>query len=408
MIRAGHGLFCCTIALLMLGVIMVNSAIMQVGGATSITMTDLLSGKYAMLAAGAIILMLIASRLPMHRLHERPDAGPILLFMLAVALILLVAPLIPGIGHSAKGASRWLRIGGFQFQPSEIIKWLGIVVLAWHAARMGPHMQRFLPGFVLPVAGIALVAAIITLNDLGTALLIAAVATALVLAGGARVMHGLPFLPLAGIGLYLALKAESFQYRMVRLHTFFGDPFRDPEGSGYQVIQSMAAVTGGGLAGHGLGNGVRKFGYLPEDYTDFIFAIICEELGIIGAAITTCLFIAMIGCMISVIRRTSDPFGRLLTLGVMMTLGLQTIINLFVVTGLAPTKGIALPLVSAGGTGWLMTAFSIGLVIAVDRHARLPAGAAAGAEDAEEADFGDELIADVDEDDAYLDDAQPA
>jgi len=398
MIRAGHGLFCCTIALLMFGVLMVNSTGMQVGETTSMTLHDVLTGRAAMLAAGAIILLIVASRLPMHRLHERPDAGPILLIVLAVTMVLLIAPLIPGLGYSAKGASRWLRFGTFQFQPSEIIKWLGIVMIAFYAARRGAEMHRFLPGFALPLTGIGIVATIITLGDLGTALLIAGVGTVMILAAGARPVHGLPFIPLAAIGLMLSVRAESFQYRLVRLQTFFGDPFVDPEGHGYQVIQSMAAVTGGGLAGRGIGNGIRKFDYLPEDSTDFIFAIICEELGMIGAIVAASLFIIMIGCMISVIRRTDDPFGRLLTLGVMLTLGVQTIINLFVVTGLAPTKGISLPLISSGGTGWFMTAFSIGLVIAVDRHAprRVPAGTSERTHQSRRADQRDRTGDDLD------------
>ncbi|MHC4218507.1 MAG: FtsW/RodA/SpoVE family cell cycle protein, partial [Planctomycetota bacterium] len=147
------------------------------------------------------------------------------------------------------------------------------------------------------------------------------------------------------------------------------DPYRDPQGIGYHVIQSMTTVAGGGLAGRGLGNGVQKFGYLPEDTTDFIFAVVCEEMGLVGATVVVGLFGGLLLCGWAIIRRTSDPFCRLLGLGILLTVGLQTLINLAVVTGWAPTKGIALPLVSAGGTGWVLTAFSLGLLVSIGREA---------------------------------------
>ena len=136
--------------------------------------------------------------------------------------------------------------------------------------------------------------------------------------------------------------------------------YQDPDGIGYHVIQSMAAVAGGGLPGRGLGNGLQKFGYLPEDTTDFIFAVVCEELGLIGAVVVVCLYAALLLSGFGIVRRAAHPFERLLGLGVVLTLGFQALINLLVVTGLAPTKGIALPLLSWGGTGWCLTAFSIG------------------------------------------------
>ena len=156
-------------------------------------------------------------------------------------------------------------------------------------------------------------------------------------------------------------------YRIDRVRAFL-DPWQDPQGIGYHVIQSMVTVAGGGVAGRGLGNSIQKFGYLPEDTTDFIFAIISEELGLVGVTVVVCLYGAMLMCGLSVITRVGHPFGKLLGLGILLTLGFQALINMMVVTGLAPTKGIALPLISAGGTGWILTAFCVGLLVAMDRE----------------------------------------
>ena len=145
-------------------------------------------------------------------------------------------------------------------------------------------------------------------------------------------------------------------YRLQRL-TVFLNPWADPLGAGYHPIQSMLTIAQGGLIGRGLGNGIQKFGYLPEDTTDFIFAVVCEELGLTGAVLVIGLYLLLIWMGWSILCNCKDRFGRLFALGVLTMIGLQTIINLAVVTVLAPTKGIALPLLSKGGTGWILTAF---------------------------------------------------
>ena len=139
--------------------------------------------------------------------------------------------------------------------------------------------------------------------------------------------------------------------------------------SGYHILQSMAAISSGGLTGRGLGNSVQKHGYLPEDTTDFIFAILSEELGIVGVLVVICLYVLLLVIGLSVLRRAATIFEKTLVLGVTLTIGLQALMNIMVVTGMAPTKGIALPLLSSGGTGWILTGAGIGLIIAVDRAA---------------------------------------
>ena len=162
-------------------------------------------------------------------------------------------------------------------------------------------------------------------------------------------------------------------YRLKRLQIFL-DPWADPEGKGYHVIQSMAAIHGGGIGGRGLGNGIQKFGYLPEDTTDFIFSIITEEFGLLGTTLLVGLFITLLWAGWRIVTSQVRPERQLLALGIVAMISLQTLMNLLVVTGLAPTKGIALPLVSSGGTGWVMTAFMLGVLARLDPTA--PAAAA--------------------------------
>jgi cell division protein FtsW len=156
---------------------------------------------------------------------------------------------------------------------------------------------------------------------------------------------------------------------MTRLQTFL-DPYKDPERDGYHILQSLSAISEGGISGLGLGNGIHKFGYLPEDTTDFIFSIICEELGLFGAIAVATLYISLAILGFCIIKKVSSSFHQLLALGIVVTIGLQASINVLVVTALVPTKGIALPLLSNGGTGWLLTAFCIGLIDAIDRNAK--------------------------------------
>ena len=226
-------------------------------------------------------------------------------------------------------------------------------------------MGKLVPGFLAPMLVIGLICGLIGAEDLGTAVLIGVVSTAMLVAAGARIWYPALLAPAAAAAFAAAVVTNP--YRINRLRAFMA-PFDDPQGISYHVVQSMAAVSGGGLAGRGLGNGVQKFGYLPEDTTDFVFAVITEELGLAGAVILIALYATLLACGFFVMTRTRCPCRRLLGLGILLTVGLQTLFNLLVVTGLAPTKGIALPLVSSGGTGWCLTAFSIGVLIAMDRE----------------------------------------
>jgi cell division protein FtsW len=239
-----------------------------------------------------------------------------------------------------------------------------IVLLGWYAARRAQVMHKFWSGLLPALVTLGVVCVAVILADLGTGALILLAGVVLLIAAGARVWHFLAFVPLGALGLVAAIMMSP--YRVARI-TAFLDPYEDPKGTGYHMIQSMLAVMNGEGFGRGLGFGIQKFGYLPEDQTDFIFAIICEELGIGGALVVASLFAALIWFGMGIARREGDRFLQLVALGITTTVAIQALINLAVVTGLGPTKGIALPLVSNGGTGWLLTSMSLGLLMAIDR-----------------------------------------
>lgn len=367
MLRAGHMLQLIVLALLGLGVVMIHSAGMTIGRGNMADPLSLVQTRMLIYAGLAIVAMLIASRLDVRYLfHSRIWFRPLWLLVI-IALGCTALTLVPGMGKSVNGASRWLHLGpmgiGLSFQPSEIVKLAMVLAIAsWCAHRAG-MMRRFVDGLLPPLLLLGMACGLIIIEDLGTAVLIGGVAVIVLIAGGARLWQVLLLtLPALG-GLYFAIAHSP--YRLARLMAF-ADPWADPRGTGYHPIQSMIAIAMGGPAGRGLGNGIQKFGYLPEDTTDFIFAVICEELGIAGAALVVVLYLALIWTGFNVARACRDTFGRLLAIGVVLTIGLQALMNLMVVTVMVPTKGIALPLISAGGTGWIITAFGLGLVAALD------------------------------------------
>ena len=382
MLRASEVLQIVVIALLGMAVVMVHSAGMTVqatGATPGVSGTPgtpgaaegvlvILRSRTSLYAGLAILAMVVAVRLNIRRaLEVRGWANP-LFPVVALSLVLLVLTFVPGLGRSINGASRWLylgpRIWGLSFQPSELLKWVLVVAIAFWCSRRRMVMHRFGMGLVPPLLLTAVACGLIVVEDLGTAALIALVAGCLLIAGGARLWQLVLMAPLAAAVLVAAIWHNP--YRVQRLTAFF-DPWSDPRGSGYHPIQSMLAIAQGGIGGRGLGNGVQKFGYLPEDTTDFIFAIICEELGLAGAVLVISLYLVILWVGLGVVRRCRDTFSRLVGLGVLLVIGLQTLINLAVVTVVVPTKGIALPLLSHGGTGWILTAAAVGMLASLDR-----------------------------------------
>lgn len=392
MVRSGHVVMLCALVLLTLGVVMVQSAGMQVrplagdmdpaasAAVSRVSTESLLTSRTSLYLAIAVLAMAIASRLPIRKFADRldrvvwfrpgGDMGVLVLgSMLLIGMLCLVY--VPGLARVKNGSGRWINLhvpGLESIQPSEIVKWSVIVLVAWYAARLGSYkenkLRRFFSG-LLPVCLCAgVVAGVVVLEDLGTGALMIFACGVVLLAAGARWWHFGMFIPPALAGVVLAILAAP--YRKDRIIAFM-DPYADPSGTGYHLIQSIATVAGGGVFGRGLGNGLQKFGYLPEDTTDFLFAIVSEELGIIGVLIVICAYAGIVWSGTSIAMREKSMMLKLTTLGIIATISIQALINLVVVTGLGPTKGIALPLMSSGGTGWIMTAFSLGLVVSIDR-----------------------------------------
>lgn len=391
MVRSAHILIACAAALLGLGVIMVHSAGSVVGGpdGTVVDSTFGPAGPWSMFAtktslyAGiAILVMLVASRLNVHQLFTaRGLTNPLLVALLA-ALALQGLTLVPGFGHEVNGAHRWIKVGPITFQPSELVKWVMVLAVAWWCARRSGVMHKFFAGVIPAIVLIAVACAMVVKEDLGTAVLIGMVAVILMIAGGMRLWVLAPVFVVGAVGIVGAILAAP--YRIKRL-MIYRDPWIDPQGAGYHPIQSQLAFAEGGVSGSGLGHSVQKY-YIPEDTTDFIFPVLTEELGLAGAALVIGLFLTILWVGLGIIRDSKDPFSRLVGLGILATLGIQAAINLAVVTVVVPTKGIALPLVSNGGTGWIMTAGALGLLAAIDNATSLEEAESAGTEGSDSTD----------------------
>ena len=368
--RKAHVIQLCVVGLLGLALLMVSSAELGVGGAASAT-EHLAQSKHTLFAGVAVLAMLVVSRVNLRQvMASRWPVNPAVA-LLAFSLGAVAMVYVPGVGATINGARRWLRLGSFMFQPSELVKWTLLVALSWWCARRSGVMRRFFAGLLPGLLLVGVAAASIVVEDLGTAALICLVGMFVLAAGGARLWQmAMLTPPFIAAGVWAIL---SSPYRVNRLLIFM-HPYDDPEGKGYQPIQSMIALAQGGVFGQGIGNAVQKHGYLPQDTSDFILGIVCAETGFAGAALVVTLYLTLLWTGLAVARDCRDAFGRLLALGVVATVGVQAALNIAVVTVLVPTKGIALPLMSAGGTGWIMTAAALGMVASLDQahhHAAL-------------------------------------
>jgi len=285
--------------------------------------------------------------------------------LLGVAALLLVLVLVPAFGQAINGTRRWLRLGGVSFQPVELAKLAFVIYLARFLSRRGEAVQGFWGGAVPPaVIGGVLAALVLRQPDLGNSMTLLALAFTLLFLAGARPRHLLllaaPALPLLAVAVYLA------PYRWRRILAFL-NPESDPRGSGFQIIQSFLAIGSGGLLGRGLGGSKQKLFYLPEPHTDFVFAVIAEELGLIGGVTVIALFMVLIWRGLRAGLRAPDRFGAYLALGLTTMLATEALVNLGVVTGSLPTKGLPLPFVSFGGSALFMTLLSTGILLNISQ-----------------------------------------
>lgn len=291
-------------------------------------------------------------------------------WLLGGAIAGLVLVLIPGVGAKVNGARRWIRVAGFNGQPSELAKLALIIFCAAHAAGRREQLRTF-GGALFPMSVIGLVAGLIAVEpDMGTALLVSTVATALLLVGGLRVRH-LVLMGLPGLLGLLVFAARKLDYIWHRVNAFM-DPTADPGGVAYQTRQAVIALGSGGLTGVGLGEGRQKMLFLPDVHTDFIFALVGEELGFVGGAAVLFMFALLVMHGMRAVDRARDQFSFLLALGITLTLAIQSLLNVAVATASVPPKGIALPFVSFGGSHLLAAALAAGLLTRVAADGREP------------------------------------
>ena len=289
-------------------------------------------------------------------------------YLVVISMVLLVMALIPGIASPKNDSWRWLSIplgpASVSFQPSELAKWAVVIFIAafcdLFAGDMNRYFKRFIPVCAVPAVLIGLIIG----QDFGTAAFISLLTFLMLVIGGATWWHFLTPLPVIAPAFYFAIVTSP--YRVERLKAFF---IADSESSAtYHANQSLTAISTGGIWGKGLGRGISKYGHLPEDTTDFIFAIINEELGFVGGGFVILLFGTFTLTAILVINRCKNRFCRYLATGITMAVALQAAINIGVVTSVLPTKGITLPFLSAGGTSLLLTAAAAGLLVNIARQ----------------------------------------
>lgn len=300
------------------------------------------------------------------RLAYWESAGPALLLC---ALLLLVLVLVPGIGYEVNGSSRWLPLGPVNLQVSELAKLLVIIYLAGYLVRHGVAVRDTLRGFCLPIGVLALVSALLLLEpDYGAAVVLVATALGMLFVGGVRLTQ-FALLLIVAVGS-LGLLAVNSSYRMERL-TAFLNPWADPFNSGFQLTQSLIAIGSGGWFGVGLGGSIQKLFYLPEAHTDFLFAVLAEELGLTGIVIVLALYTWLLWRTFAIgseAQRRGMRFAAFLCYGIGIWLGLQAFINMGVNLGILPTKGLTLPLMSYGGSSMLVMCAAVGLLLRVHRE----------------------------------------
>lgn len=294
--------------------------------------------------------------------HWENSGMAILLFM--VVLLLLV--LIPGLGRTVNGSTRWLAIGPFSLQVSEVVKLLLIVYLAGYVVRQGKQIRESFIGFVKPMLVLVVLFTFLLLQpDFGAAMVL------LITALGMLYLAGVKFwkfgILLMASAISMGFVAISSPYRVERF-TAFLNPWSDPFGSGFQLTQSLIAIGSGAWSGLGLGASVQKLFYLPEAHTDFVFAVIAEELGLLGVSVVLGLFVLLIYRCFAIgkmVEKKGMKFAAQIAYGIGIWLGLQAFINIGVNTGVLPTKGLTLPFISAGGSSLLVVCMAIGLLTRV-------------------------------------------
>jgi cell division protein FtsW len=350
-------LFFCTLILAVLGAVMVFSATSVTAVASARFGNDtayFFKRQVLFLFLGASLSILL-TRIDYDFYRRR------IWLILAATFMLLLLVFVPGVRHTANGASRWINLRAFTFQPSELAKFVLIAFAAYAIDRKGENpkegLKVFLP--VLSVMGV-FVAVILKEPDFGMAVVIVVSFMALLFIAGFpwKLLAGLLGAGAAGIVFLIATKP----YRMARLKAFI-DPFSQAQAAGYQVVQSLIAFSNGGLLGTGIGSGRQKLFYLPEMHTDYIFSVIGEELGFAGVVAVGACFLTMVWVGFRIARRARDLFGRYLAIGLSSVIGIQALMNMMVGLKMLPPKGMVLPFLSYGGSSLILHLAAMGVLI---------------------------------------------
>ncbi|MDX1433158.1 MAG: putative lipid II flippase FtsW [Gammaproteobacteria bacterium] len=352
------------LTLLALGLVMVASA--------SISISERALGnplyyfwRQSVFMVIGLLAMLVATRTPLALWHR---AGPVLL---GIGAFLLMLVFVPGIGREVNGSMRWLAVGPLQVQPSEPMKLAMVLYLAGYLVRRRELVQSTVGGFIRPMSMLAVIGVLLLLEpDYGATVVLFATALGMLFLGG------VPFWSFVGWAAFIALSmgvvVMAAPYRVERMLTFL-NPWADPFGSGFQLTQALIAIGSGEWLGVGLGSSVQKLFYLPEAHTDFLFAVLAEELGMLGAFGVILLFTFVVWRSLAIgarAERAGNAYGAHLAYGVGLLIGLQAFVNIGVNMGILPTKGLTLPLMSYGGSSLVVNCFALGLVLRVDHEVR--------------------------------------
>jgi cell division protein FtsW len=358
-LSSDSSLFAVTVAMLGLGLVMVWSA------SSGLAQERYGNAYYFLIrqvvwACVGLVCMVSAMRTDYRKLrHPAVVYGAVL-----ATLVLLIAVLfLPAVNDT----HRWIRLGSLSLQPAEVAKLSTILFLAYHLERRGENVNEFLPSLFPVLLLLGWFAFLIFIQpDLGSAATVILIGCVMLFLAGVRLRY---FAALAVLGLPVLYQAIMMAaYRRDRIEAYL-NPWSDARGSGYQIIQSLIAVGTGGLSGVGLMEGRQKLFYLPYPYSDFIYAVIGEELGLLGAAAVVLGFVLLLWRGVRAAWQAPDAFGTYLAAGLTLSIVLQGLINVSVVLGLLPTKGIPLPFISAGGSSLLFTLVSVGLLLNITQHA---------------------------------------
>lgn len=308
----------------------------------------------------SIFIMFIISKIDYHIYKKHCN------FILLISFILLILVLIPGLGQLKNGSRSWFSLGPVSFQPSEISKIALIIFLSKYISNYQKDIERKIPSIFPVFIIIGLFFSLIILEpDMGSAMVIMLTLCIIIFTSGIKLSF-FGFLSLLGI-IGLSGLIIMAPYRIKRIVSFI-NPWLDPLGSGYQIIQSLYAIGPGGLFGLGFGNSIQKQFYLPEPQTDFIFSIICEEFGILGSVIITVLFGLIFYLIVKIALKQTDLFAKFLCFGLGILIILQALLNLCVVVGLIPVTGVTLPFISYGGSSLLVSMASIGIILNISKN----------------------------------------